>query len=49
MEAGYVSCYSCNIILLLEWPKPLVVTSCAIILVHGVVLRKLGVYFTCPP
>jgi hypothetical protein len=40
MEA--VTSYSCNTILLLEWPKPLVVTSCAIVLVQGVVLRKLG-------
>jgi hypothetical protein len=42
MELGYVTSYSCNTILLVEWPKPLVVTSCAIVLIQGVVLRKLG-------
>jgi hypothetical protein len=42
LEAGYVTSYSCNTILLLEWPKPSVVTSCAIVLVQGVVPRKLG-------
>jgi len=35
IEAGYATSYSCNVILLLEFPKVLNPTSCAVVLTQG--------------
>jgi hypothetical protein len=40
MEAGYATSYSCSVILLRELPKALEMTSCAVVLVQGLVPRE---------
>ncbi len=40
MEAGYATSYSCRVILLRELPKVSEITSCAVVLVQGLVPRE---------
>ncbi|CAK9200438.1 unnamed protein product [Sphagnum troendelagicum] len=40
MEAGYATSYYCRVILLRELPKVSEITSCAVVLVQGLVPRE---------